>query len=145
MANLNDVRDIATALPETHEKIDGARGGITWRTKNGAFAWEREPSKTDHAALAALGREWPSGTIIGIRTDGEHAKEALLQAHPDAFFSIPHFDGFPAVLVRLDTIDPELLREVIIESWLLKAPKTLARQWLAQHGLPPENPDTGEA
>lgn len=136
MATLDDVRAIALSLPETFETVDGHRGGAAWRAKNGLFVWERGPSKADIAALDALGREWPEATVIGVRTDGEQVKEALLQTYPDAFFTIPHFDGYPAVLVRLDAVDLEQLREVIIDAWLLKVPKKLAKEWLEQHGPP---------
>lgn len=131
MASIDDVRAIALGLPETHESVDGHRGGAVWATAAGAFAWERGPSKTDLVALEKLGREWPDGLTIGARTDGLETKEALLQTYPDVFFTIPHFNGYPAVLLRVDVIDVELLREVISDAWLLKAPKTVAKDWLA--------------
>ena len=70
---------------------------------------------------------------MGVRTDGAQVKEALLETYPDAFFTIPHFDGYPAVLVRLDAIDLEQLREVITDAWLLKVTKRAANEWLAAH------------
>lgn len=133
MATIDDVRAIALGLPETHEAVDGHRGGAGWRTRNGLFAWERGPSKADLAKLAALGRAWPEGPVVGVRTDGLDGKQALLESFPDAFFTIPHFDGYPAVLVRLEAIDAELLREVVTDAWLLKAPTALARAWLAEN------------
>ena len=71
---------------------------------------------------------------MGVRTDGLDGKEALLGSFPEIFFTIPHFDGYPAVLVRLDAIDPDQLREVITDAWLLKVPKRIAKEWLAEHG-----------
>lgn len=133
MPTLDDVRAIALSFPETAEKVDGHRGGAVWSAASGGFAWERGPSKTDLAALDALGRTWPDGPVIGVRTDGLEAKEALLGSFADVFFTIPHFDGYPAVLVRLDRIDDDLLREVVTDAWLLKAPKRLAKEWLAEH------------
>ncbi|MCR2762845.1 hypothetical protein NQ152_04920 [Microbacterium sp. zg.B48] len=133
MPTLADVRTIALGFPETFEKVDGHRGGAGWRTADGLFVWERGPSKADLAALAELGRSWPEGAVVGVRTDGLEGKEALLGAYPDVFFTIPHFDGYPAVLVRLDIITRDFLREVITDSWLLKAPKRLSRGWLAEH------------
>jgi hypothetical protein len=130
---LDDVRAIAMSFPETFEKVDGHRGGAGWRTSAGLFAWERGPSKADETALAARGSTWPEGPVIGVRTDGLEAKEALLGSFPDAFFTIPHFDGYPAVLVRLDEIPVELLREVVTDAWLLKAPKRIAKAWLDEH------------
>ncbi len=137
MATLDDVRGIALDLPDAFEKVEGHRGGASWRTNAGMFAWERGPSNTDLVQLEALGREWPDGTVLGIRTDGLEAKEELLAAFPGCFFTIPHFDGYPAVLLRLAEIDVELLREVVIEAWLLRTTRTTAKKWLAQHGLEP--------
>lgn len=135
---LDDVRAIALALPETVEATDGHRGGATWRTANGVFVWERAPSKTDLAQLAELGIPWPDGLVIGVRTDGLAEKEALLGSFPELFFTIAHFNGYPAVLVRLDAIDRDQLREVITDSWLLKARKRAAKAWLAAPPSPEE-------
>jgi hypothetical protein len=133
MATLDDVRRVALALPETHEVVNGQRGGAGWRTKNGLFVWERGPSGADAAALAALGRTWPEGVTVGVRTDGLDGKDALLASLPDVLFTIPHFDGYPSVLVRLDRVEPDLLRELVTDSWLLRAPKRVAAAWLAEH------------
>ncbi|MDY0908206.1 hypothetical protein [Microbacterium sp. CFBP9034] len=138
MADLDDVRAIALALPATHEGVDGHRGGAMWRTTAGAFVWERGPGAADLAALEGLGRSWPEGLVVGVRTDGLDEKEALIETYPDAFFTIPHFDGYPAVLVRLDAVDLEQLREVVTDAWLLRAPKRVAREWLAEHGTADE-------
>lgn len=134
MATLDDVRAIALALPETFEKVDGHRGGATWRTKKGAFVWEREPGKTDLAQLEAAGRAWPEGPVIGIRTEGLEGTEELLAAFPDRFFTIPHFAGYPAVLARLDVIDADHLREVITDAWLVRASGSAAKALLADQG-----------
>lgn len=134
MATLEDVRRIAAPLPGVEEVVDGHRGGAAWRTTNGLFVWERGPSKTDLATLAGLGRTWPAGTVVGLRTDGLEAKEMLLGSLPDELFTIPHFDGYPAVLVRLDDIDRGLLAELVVDAWLVKAPRRAAKEWLATHG-----------
>ena len=133
MATLEDVRAIALGLPGVHERVDGHRGGMTWRTDAGAFVWERGPGKADLAALEALGREWPDGPVIAVRTDGLDEKQALRETYPAAFFTIPHFDGFPAVLMRLAEVEPGHLREVVTDAWLLRAPKRVARDWLDAH------------
>ncbi len=72
----------------------------------------------------------PHGPILGIRVEHVVAKEALLADDPAVFFTTPHFDGYPAVLVRLDAIAVEELREVIVEAWLARAPKRLAREYV---------------
>lgn len=136
MATLDDVRALALGLPGVIEQVDGHRGGASWRTPAGAFAWERRPSGRDLEQLTALGRDWPDGVVVGLRTDGQQVKQALLETYPDAFFTIPHFDGYPAVLVRLDAIDPALLREVVTDAWLLKVTKRVANEWLAAHPSP---------
>ncbi len=74
-----------------------------------------------------------------MRTDGQEVKQALLEGYPDAFFTIPHFDGYPAVLVELDGVDPAQLREVVTDAWLLGVPKRVANEWLA-HQPPAPRP-----
>lgn len=133
MATLDDVRAIAMGLPGAAERTEGQGGGTSWRVASGLFVWQRGPSRRDLEQLAALGREWPSGEVIGVRTDGTQVKEALIETYPDVFFTIPHFDGYPAVLVRLDAIDPDQLREVVTDAWLSKVTKRVGREWLASH------------
>ncbi len=133
-ATLDDVRKIALALPGTDESVEGHRNSVKWRAGTGLFVWERGPSKADLTKLAALGREWPAGPVIGVATEGLEGKEALLGAFPDICFTIPHFDGYPAVLVKLDAIDVDQLQELITDAWLLKAPQRIAAEWLAEHG-----------
>src|SRR6266576_1739025 len=119
MATWDDVRRRALGMPEATE-VD-SRGRAQWRVKDKLFVWERPLRRSD---LAALGDAAPHGPILGARVDHVVAKEALLadeSAH--AFFTTPHLDGYPAVLVRLDVVDPEELEEVVIEAWLVQAPK----------------------
>ena len=85
-------------------------------------------------------RSWPDGTVVGVRTDGIDGKQALLESFPHAFFTIAHFEGYPAVLVRLDTVDLDLLREVVTDAWLLRASKRAATEWLAANP-PPSAPE----
>lgn len=138
MPTLDDVRAIAMAFPGVEEKESGHTGGPTWRTSRGLVVWERPPTKADLTTLDALGREWPNGPVVAVHTDGIETKEALIESFPDAFFTIPHFDGYPAVLVTLEAIDPAQLTEVITDSWLERVPKRVASQWLAEHGADPE-------
>ena len=72
----------------------------------------------------------PSGPILGARVEHLGAKEALLANDEGVFFTTTHFDGYPAILVRLDRIDVEGLDEVIVEAWLARAPKRLAKSYL---------------
>lgn len=89
--------------------------------------WERPLRKPD---LQALGDAAPGGPILGVRVEHLGAKEALLADDPEVFFTTPHFDGYAAVLVRLDRIALDELREVIVEAWLTRAPKRLAQAYL---------------
>ena len=103
----------------------------SWRVRDKLFAWERPLRESDLRALAALGREAPAGEILGVRVEHEGAKLALIESEPAIFFTIPHFDGYAAVLILLAKIGLEELEELLIESWLLRAPKRLAAQYLA--------------
>jgi hypothetical protein len=125
VATWNDVRRIALALPETSE--ESSRGVPRWQVKNKGFVWERPLRRSD---LEALGDAAPDGPILGVRVADLGVKEALLTDDPDVYFTTPHFDGYPAILVRLDQIDVVELEELIVEAWLVRAPKRLANQFL---------------
>jgi hypothetical protein len=125
VADWDDVRRIALALPETNERV--SRDHAFWRVKDKGFVWERPLRKTD---LAALGDAAPSGPILGARVEHLGAKEALLADDPDVFFTIPHFDGYAAILVRLDRITVTDLEELITEAWLVRAPRRLVEAFL---------------
>ena len=105
-------------------------GLMSWRVKDKLFVWERPLRKSDHAALAALGVKAPAGEILGARVEHEGAKLALIQSEPEIYFTIPHFDGYAAVLVRLEQIGLDELEELVIEAWLLRAPKRVASAYL---------------
>jgi hypothetical protein len=125
MADWDDVRRIALALPETSEQ--SSRGTAEWRVKDKGFVWERPLRRAD---LEALGDTAPDGPILAARVADVGVKDALLADDPDVFFTTPHFDGYPAILVRLDRIVVTELDELIVEAWLARAPKRLAREYL---------------
>src|SRR3954454_20933661 len=125
MATWDDVRRIALALPETGERL--SRNKPQWRVKDKLFVWERPLRRSD---LEALGDAAPTGPILGARVEHLGAKEALLANDEGVFFTTPHFDGYPAILVRLDKITVEGLDEVIVEAWLARAPKRVASAYL---------------
>jgi hypothetical protein len=127
MATWDDVCRIALGLPETSEEVSW--GHAHWRVKGKGFVWERPLRRSD---LEALGDAAPEGPILGARVEHLVAKEALLADDPDVFFTTPHFDGYPAVLVRLEEISVEDLEEVIVEGWLCRAPKRLAQDYIEQ-------------
>jgi hypothetical protein len=131
VASWDDVRRIALGLPESSER--SSRGLASWRVREKGFVWER-PLRAGE--VRALGDDAPEGSILGARVEHLGAKEALLADDPDVFFTTPHFDGYPAVLVRLDRIALDELNELIVEAWLSRAPKGLAKQYIDAQ-LPP--------
>lgn len=129
MATWDDVRRLALALPESSERL--SRDTQQWRVKDKLFVWERPLRPADYDALGAAA---PDGPILGVRVADIGVKEALLASDPDVCFTTPHFDGYPAILVRLDRIDVAELGELIVDAWLARAPRRLAQQYLDEQG-----------
>jgi len=127
VATWEDVRRIALALPETSER--DSHGHPAWRVKDKLFVWDRPLRKSD---LEALGEAAPQGPILGARVEHLVAKEALLADPSGVYFTTPHFDGYPAILIELDRISVADLEEVTVEAWLVRAPKRLADAYLAE-------------
>jgi hypothetical protein len=125
VATWDDVQRLALGLPETSERL--SRGLRQWRVKDKLFVWERPLRRADYEAL---GDEPPGGPILGARVEHVGAKEALIADDPGVFFTTPHFDGYPAILVRLEEIADDDLVEVVVEAWLARAPKRLADRFL---------------
>lgn len=118
------------ALPQTSERV--GREHHEWRVGENTFVWERPLRKGEVRQLLELGLEVPDGPILGARVEHLDAREALLADDPAVFFTTPHFDGYPAVLVRLERIPVDELRETIVEAWLARAPKRLAQEYLRE-------------
>jgi len=114
MASEADVRAIALSLPGTTEE-----------------QWYQTPGyKVAGKGFLRLRTEAEGGLVVFVSDMGE--KEALLTSGSDELFTTPHYDGWPVVLVDLDKIDQNELRELITDSWLIKAPPKLRRQFEAQ-------------
>jgi len=128
VATIDDVAGLALRLPGV---TDGERHGTrTWFVRGKAFAWERPFSKAD---LRRFGEQAPpGGPILAVRVADLGEKEALLAAHPEAFFTIPHFDGYSAVLIQLPEVSAAALGEAVTDGWLACAPPALAQEFLGR-------------
>ena len=120
MADQEDVRRVALSLPDAVEDPGRFAFSVLNRGKPKGFAWvwlERiDPKKA----------RVPRSDVIGIRVAGEDDKQILIAADPGKFFTEPHYNGFPAVLVRLAAIERDELAELITDAWLCQAPRVLA-------------------
>jgi hypothetical protein len=126
MVTLSDVAAVAMHLPGVTE---GTRhGNRTWFVGGKGFLWERPFSKADIKRFGTATA--PAGPIVAVLADDLVDKEAVLAAHPGPIFTIPHFDGYPAVLIQLETVSRKVLREVITDGWLAAAPPSLAASFL---------------
>jgi hypothetical protein len=120
---------MALALPETSERVSRERS--QWRVKDKLFVWERPLRRSE---IESFPGRAPDGPILGARVEHLVAKEALLADDPKVFFTTSHFDGYPAVLVRLQRIGLADLQEVVTEAWLARVPKRLAESYLGTGG-----------
>jgi hypothetical protein len=130
VATYDDVARLALALPETAE--GSSRGGRAWTVAGKNFVWERPFSKAD---VKRFGDEpIPAGPILGVMVEDLGEKEAVLAEARPGFFTIPHFNGFPAVLVQLDVVGDAALREGVVDAWLAQAPSALAKRYAETEG-----------
>jgi len=119
MASQNDVRRIALSLPETIQEETGFAFAVPNKGRQKGFAWvwqERIQPKKPRV---------PNPEVIALRVANEDEKQLLLAADEEKFFTEPHYNGFPAILVRLPAIDVDELAELVTDAWRCQAPTSL--------------------
>lgn len=127
MADREDVRRIARSLPETIEGTGQFGFSVMNKGKAKGFAWswmERVHPKKPKIA---------NDDVLAVRVANEGDKQMLLASDSEKFFTEPHYNGFPAVLVRLAAIDADELEELLIDAWRCMAPAALVEAYDAQH------------
>jgi hypothetical protein len=128
MVSVDEAARMALELPEVTE---GERHGHrTWSVAGKGFAWERPFSKADIKRFGAATP--PDGPILAVRVADLSDKEAVLASELKGFFTIPHFDGYPAVLIQLKVVNRRALREAVVDGWLACAPDPLAEQFFGR-------------
>ena len=128
VASIEDVARIALRLPEVTEGDDPEKR--SWAVAGTTFAWVRAFSKADVKRFGA--DPVPAAPILAVRTADLAEKEAILAAGHPGFFTIPHFNGYAAVLIEVGATRKKDLEEAIVDGWLAKAPARLADAYLAR-------------
>ena len=129
MVTEEDVAAMAMALPDVTE---GERhGNRTWTVGKKTFAWVRPFSKADIKRFGSAPP--PDGPILAVRVEDLDEKEAVLAEQRKGFFTIPHFDGYAAVLIQLKVATKKAVRESIVDAWLACAPPALAEDYVTRN------------
>jgi hypothetical protein len=122
MADLDDVRRIARSLPGAVEGTDRFGFGVENKGKVKGFCWSwKERVDPRRAKVENL-------DVLAVRVDGAEEKQQLLDADPARFFTEPHYNGYPAVLVRLENVSEDMLRALLLEAWrCMASPELVAK------------------
>lgn len=128
MATVDDAARLALELPDVAE---GERhGDRTWSVDGKAFMWVRPFSKADRRRAGDT--PLPEGPILAVRVENLIEKEAVLAANAEAFFTIPHFDGYAAILIELRAVTLAALEDAIVDGWLACAPPEVAKRYVSR-------------
>jgi hypothetical protein len=134
MANMADLDELALSLPQvTKDVSEDGRPSYLVHGKMFCFHRSRRPDAVDPETGERL------SDVLMFRVDGLDVKDLMVTDERGVFFTTPHFNGYPAVLMRipdLGRIDREELYELVVEAWLTRAQKQVAKAWLAEHGEP---------
>jgi hypothetical protein len=130
MATVQDVEHLASELPEV--TVGERHGNRTWFVRGKAFAWDRPFSKADIRRYGDVAP--PAGPILAVSVANLDEKEIVLAANPRSHFTIPHFDGYSAILVQVSAATRGALRDALLDGWLACAPADLARDYLEKIG-----------
>ena len=126
-----DLDALALELPQvTKEVSDDGRPTYSVHGKMFCFHRSRRPDAVDEETGERL------NDVLVFRVADLDEKELLLADRPEIFFTTPHWNGYPALLARipaLERIDREALRELVVDAWLTRAQKRVAKAWLAEH------------
>jgi hypothetical protein len=123
MATLADLSQIALSLPETRQDEGRIAFSVMNKGKAKGIAWvwlERTDPKKPRV---------PNPDVIAIRVRNTLEKDLLIEAQPTKFFTEPHYNGFPAILVRLAAVDVDELERLLINAWRCQAPPGLVKQF----------------
>jgi hypothetical protein len=131
MATMADLEELALELPETTKGFsEDGRPAFMAHGKVFCFHRGRRPDAVDAATGERL------DDVLMFRVDGQEAKELVLADPRGVFFTTPHFNGYPAVLIRipdLARLTRDELRDAVVDAWLTRAPKRIAKAWLAEN------------
>jgi hypothetical protein len=131
MATMADLDKLALAMPETTKEVsEDGRPSYLVHGKMFCFHRGRRPDAVDPGTGERM------ADVLMFRVEDEGVKQLMLADPRGVFFTTPHFDGYPAVLMRiprLAEIDRDELRDIVVEAWMTRAQKRLAKRWLAEN------------
>jgi hypothetical protein len=131
MSTMRDLDKLALAMPDTTKEVsEDGRPSYVVNGKMFCFHRSRRPDAVDPQTGERM------DDVLMFRVDGAEAKELVLADPRGLFFTTPHFNGYPAVLIRipdLAKLDRDELRDAVVEAWLTRAPKRVAKAWLAEN------------